>query len=362
MRRFFVLFAIAIFLVGCNPEEEPLPTTTSANPVTPPAVDGVQTTPTPSATPRPPLASASPQHGETGAGQVKDSEEPLDEWETGGPGEAPKPALGPAIRSKPQYLDRLETYSPFRQSPQLPDLSTQQPEVEPQLPDLYTLPPYDLRLVRDVSSGRSIVRFSNAIANLGPGALELRGRMDNSTGVVEVLQRIFTSTAEEDITYLESGVGQFHYHDIHEHWHWDGFSLYEVYSTLPDGSLGELIFSSDKVGYCLRDDSQVEELMDSNPSEFPTEARRYQTCGHTIQGLSAGWADIYVHNTPGQWVDVTGLAEGEIYALRSTTDPYNLIHEVDRNNNTAIVYFRLYGTRVELVESEQFVTPEEINE
>jgi hypothetical protein len=297
--------------------------------------------------------------------------EPPDPWEAGGPGDIPKPS--PELAGTPilRSLERLEPDMPFQPAPELPDFETPTPEnefsdpldidergdapTELILPDLYTLPPYDLRQVRDETTGRTIVRFSNAIANLGPGALELRGRMDGASEAVAVKQRIYISSSEEEVSFVEEEVGQFYYHAEHEHWHWDGFSLYEVFAVLPDGSLGELHYTSDKVGYCLRDDGRVEDPRDGELERFQPEPRRYQNCGPSIQGLSVGWSDIYEHNTPGQWVDVTSISDGQIYALRSTADPQQLIYEVDRTNNSAVVYFRLSGTRVELIETDDLI-------
>jgi hypothetical protein len=373
MGKLIILLALVWLIAGCQAGADPLPTPTSSAPPDLPEMER-NSTATPAlaeSTPAdlPPPAATSPtrpslkqQPDELGPGETTDPGEDSEIWESGGPGKAPKPSLD----LSPQYAERLEPYSPFRQPPQLPEIPTQTPEPQVLLPDLYTLPPYDLRLLRDLSSDRVIIRFSSAIANIGPGALELRGWMDSSSGIVDVSQLIFTETEGEEPTYPESGVGQFYYHGEHEHWHWDGFSLYEVYSALPDGSMGELIYSSDKVGYCLRDDDRVENLAEEltvdNPMQFETQARRYQACGPTIQGLSTGWADIYAHNTPGQWVDVSGVIEGDIYALRSTANPYNLIQEVDQTNNTAVVYFRLQGTQVELVESPFIADPTEVNE
>jgi hypothetical protein len=360
IRIYLAFLALAWFLTGCQESTDPLPSPTPSMAVASPYEDlQIPATPTPPPVPAPPPQPTKALGVEPW--KEKEHQKDKDEWEAGGPGELPKPAADQTIPYTPKYSARLESYTPYQSSPQL-DLPTPQAEAHLKLPDLYTLPPYDLRLVLDVSNERAILRFSNSIANIGPGALELRGNMDSSTGVIDVSQRIFTNDTDDEVTYQESGVGQFYYHDDHEHWHWEGFSLYEVYSVLPDGSLGELIYSSDKVGYCLRDDGLVEDLVESNPSRFPNQTRRYQNCGPTIQGLSSGWADIYAHDTPGQWVDVSGLAEGEIYALRSTADPYGLIHEVDPANNSAVVLFRIHGSRVERVESDQLTYPEEVNE
>jgi hypothetical protein len=47
-----------------------------------------------------------------------------------------------------------------------------------------------------------------------------------------------------------------------------------------------------------------------------------------FQGLSSGWADIYQHILDGQWVDVTGVPEGD-YRLSVTVNAEGKVVEVD---------------------------------
>jgi hypothetical protein len=235
---------------------------------------------------------------------------------------------------------------PLRQHPLSPLVAglSNGSEAELLLPDLVTLPPYDLRLVLDRTNNRTLVRFSNAVANLGEGPLELRGIFEADTGEVRVRQVIY----RDDDTAATAPVGIFYFHDDHDHWHWDGFSLYEVWSILPGGELDQPLYSSDKVGYCLRDDQSAESLWDGAAEiqgDIPTAKRSYLSCGTSSQGLSTGWTDVYAHDTPGQYVDVSGLEDG-IYALRSVADPHNLIYESSKELNQAIVYFHLQGRQV----------------
>jgi hypothetical protein len=376
MIRLILMISLGIMsAVGCQARDDLTQASPSELPSSFPRLQ-VTLTPTQSPgqlnlDPTPPAGEANANPIDTDSRITGEPSEPLDPWEAGGPGNIPKPNPELADTSILRSLDRLEPDKPLQPVPLLLDLETPIPENEVSnpvdiqeseeapseliLPDLYTLPPYDLRQVRDATTGRTIVRFSNAIANLGPGALELRGKMDTSSEAVDVKQRIFTSLSEEEVSFIEEDVGQFYYHAEHEHWHWDGFSLYEVFSILPDGSFGELHFTSDKVGYCLRDDGRAADSMVIELEQLEPEPRRYQSCGPSIQGLSVGWSDIYAHNTPGQWVDVTSLLDGQIYALRSTADPQQLIYEVDRTNNSAVVYFRLSGTQVELIETDELI-------
>ena len=56
-----------------------------------------------------------------------------------------------------------------------------------------------------------------------------------------------------------------------------------------------------------------------------------------FQGISSGWADDYARELDGQWVDVTGVPEGD-YTLVVTVNAAGKIPElVDRYPNTVRV-------------------------
>jgi hypothetical protein len=214
-----------------------------------------------------------------------------------------------------------------------------------QLPDLQTLPAFDFRLIENDHAGTRQIRFSNSIWNAGDGPLEFRGTVDQQEMTVEVFQVLHT----EGVLAEQIPMGNFYYSESHNHWHWFGFSVYQIWSVIEDGTLDELLVESGKVGYCLRDDSLVDEF---NVDFFhPEKDNRptYTACGSRVQGLSVGWVDTYGYNTPGQRLDVTGIPEG-IYALRSVADPNGEIVESDKENNEAITYFQLERFRVQVVE------------
>lgn len=212
------------------------------------------------------------------------------------------------------------------------------------LPDLYTLPPSDLRLYKDARGVQRSIRFSNSVINLGPGTIELIGSRQGNSNVVRVRQKMFHTNG----TYSWREVGETAFHPEHEHWHWTRFSVYEVWSVTPSGALNRLVAQSGKVGYCLRDNAPADEVgtagLPLRVRAIPTEAV-YKRCGWQLQGISAGWTDIYDYKTPGQNVDLTGVPNG-VYALKSTVDPENYLYELDETNNTAIIYFRLEAAQI----------------
>jgi hypothetical protein len=59
---------------------------------------------------------------------------------------------------------------------------------------------------------------------------------------------------------------------------------------------------------------------------------KYLVCD--FQGISVGWADEYVKELDGQWVDVTGLAAGD-YVLEAEVNAERLFEESSYANNRA---------------------------
>ena len=214
------------------------------------------------------------------------------------------------------------------------------------LPDLRTLPPDGLRLEIDRRNGIRLLRFANTIWNSGSGPLEMHGDRPRGADTVDVRQLIRFEDGQE--IYYDAG--QFHYHVEHGHWHWENFSLYQVWTVAPNGRLMDLAVYSDKVGYCLFDVSRYRGSFYTT-IEAPR-YRQYLECNPVRQGLSVGWTDTYRAHLPGQYVDISHLPDG-LYALRSVVDPGGLILEENYANNAALVYFILQGESVTVVENPQ---------
>jgi len=206
------------------------------------------------------------------------------------------------------------------------------------LPDLITLPPTDLRVRVNASSGQKLLRFTNSIMNKGLGKMELWGDANPDTGKVTVAQRIYNIDGSgHNIT-----VGEFFFHTEHNHWHYGKFARYEIWSLESDGDLDSVVAFSNKVSYCLRDDERSD--VPGAPSY-----QNYTACDQNVQGISVGWIDTYWYHLEGQDIDITTLPDG-LYALRSVVDPDRKLWERDYANNDAIVYFELKGNRVNIIE------------
>ncbi len=246
------------------------------------------------------------------------------------------------------WLDSLPVASPGLTSERVRDqLMVPTPEissrVEPEpntplavyLPDLRTLPPFDFHL-QDLPGGWRFLRLANTIWNSGQGPLELISEVNTDESRVLVYQHIFTENGQQ----RKNLVGEFVRHPTHDHWHFNQFTLYELWSLQPDHSLGNVVASSDKLSYCMMDTDVVQR---EHP-QFDA-LRGYVGCNQRRQGLSVGWGDTYNSYLDGQTLDLTDLADG-FYALVSTVNPDGAVLEENYRNNSAQVYLQLSGKRI----------------
>lgn len=200
------------------------------------------------------------------------------------------------------------------------------------IPDLVTSTVSDLRLIFDPNTGRRTLRFSNTIANIGNGVMELRGETAVQAGRYRVSQLLYGSNGD---VLVEPLVEQIIFHSGHDHWHLDGFASYEVWRATNDGRLLDAVRVRGKISYCLFDHRAG--------SDTPPSAN-YSTCQPELQGLSPGWTDTYAQHLAGQWVDLSGLEDG-VYVLRSVVNPRGVLRELTRENNDMLVAFRLSGSQ-----------------
>lgn len=110
----------------------------------------------------------------------------------------------------------------------------------------------------------------------------------------------------------------FEFQDCHGHFHFLGFASYRLLNNE-----GEEVATGRKVSFCLLDTIRWDST--SNPN-------RLYDCN--VQGIQAGWSDVYDAGLPGQWIDVTELPAGN-YTLEVTMNPEEAIEESDYTNNTA---------------------------
>ena len=210
-------------------------------------------------------------------------------------------------------------------------------------PDLRTVVPDHLNLVNQQQ--HEYLRFSNGIANTGPGPWALRPDPPIGTAAItNAIQEIRSSNAQflcgtqpkpSDPCYTvveEQLVSTFEYHPTHNHWHTADVASFEVRQGSPTGQV--VGGNSIKVGFCLLD-------LYNLTGNAPTSEKVFWDCYTSYQGISAGWVDQYHQSTDGQQVELTGVPDGADYYLVSTTNPTSVFLEQSLTNNTAWVKFTL---------------------
>ena len=90
----------------------------------------------------------------------------------------------------------------------------------------------------------------------------------------------------------------FHFSACHSHYHFDDYAVYGLY----DG--GSQVAAGHKQAFCL---------LDWNSWAWPDQYTGNFTCSN--QGISTGWQDVYGGYLDCQWIDVTGVPDGD-YTLR----------------------------------------------
>ena len=133
---------------------------------------------------------------------------------------------------------------------------------------------------------RRLLRFDTVVINGGDGDLVVGDRSDPSNPYAPYF-------------YLAA---------CHGHYHIRDFSVYELRNL--DGSLAA---EGHKQGFCFEDSLKY----GGSPSNgYDCE----------FQGITSGWGDWYYKQLTGQWIDITGVPEGD-YIVRVRIDLLNIFDE-----------------------------------
>jgi hypothetical protein len=182
------------------------------------------------------------------------------------------------------------------------------------LPDLAMLPPWDFRI--ETNGGQRLLRFSTVQVNVGPGPFREYGYDEDGTAdegdvlsVVQWIRHEDRTWTQRDTTARMSWSG-----DGHDHWHVIDFQRFKLKSLD-----SELLGNAAKIGFCSFDSYPYT----SPKRAFYTSERdicQTNSNGTVLMGTSRGWGDIYRWSIAFQWIDITGLPNGD-YRLRVMVDP-----------------------------------------
>lgn len=190
------------------------------------------------------------------------------------------------------------------------------------LPDIFAWESEDRGYLHDYVVEGDLLRFTTAFANKGAGNLEVYGGDVLENGNQEVLQRIY----DDEGGYRDRVAGEFTYHPGHGHIHFDGYAIYNLREIGPAGEVGEILATGGKISFCLIDITKYDPNAGSS---------NYGSCG-TTQGVTAGWSDVYSRHLADQWINISGIDDGDYY-LEVVTDPEDQLLESDETNNTTII-------------------------
>lgn len=124
---------------------------------------------------------------------------------------------------------------------------------------------------------RRILRFDTVLMNSGDGDLILGDRSDPNNPFAQ----------------------WFEFAPCHGHFHIRDFSIYELLNT--DRTL---VVAAHKQGFCMEDSLKYD---GGKSNGYNCE----------FQGITSGWGDWYFKQLTGQWIDITGVPEGD-YIVRVT--------------------------------------------
>lgn len=136
------------------------------------------------------------------------------------------------------------------------------------------------------SGYRRILRFDTVLINAGDGNLVVGDRSDPNNPYSQF----------------------FVFHPCHGHYHIRDFSVYELF----DAS-GTVVVAGHKQGFCFEDSFKY---AGGKSTGFDCE----------FQGITSGWGDWYYKQLVGQWIDITGVPEGD-YRVRVTINEASIFDE-----------------------------------
>src|SRR5262245_46577944 len=203
----------------------------------------------------------------------------------------------------------------------LPAISSAAPRHVLELkPNLQAFPAGNLAIIQDLSGATQLL-FSATTWNNGDGPLVLvAGETDPASEKQKVYQRVFLS----DGTFYDRVAGDFVWHPLHKHFHFEDYALYTLQ---PFNAPGASARPRSKISFCVMYTTAVNaELL--QVSSRPV----YVSCGDVMQGMSVGWGHTYGSQLAGQSIDVRGRPDG-VYKLIMEADPKKRLLEINDGDN-----------------------------
>jgi hypothetical protein len=199
-------------------------------------------------------------------------------------------------------------------------------------PDLRIGPPGEMYV--SGYGGKVLLHATSDVRSRGRGPIEVHGQR-NGPRSMKVTQRIYKVGGGHITVRTEAGL---HFTDVGSYFggsYWKVHQLagFELLPVLRDGSVGEVVRTSPKLNYCLRD------LERTRPGKRSPSHAHYPGCNQDPRikrdtlGTSVGWSDIYPADYDKQYIDVTGLRG--CFDFTMTVDPKHHLFESNEHDNSA---------------------------
>ena len=235
------------------------------------------------------------------------------------------------------------------------------------LPNLRVVPPFQVGFgpctdaEKDAYDAVRCLRFSEGPENVGVGPLDLLVDSVGEPGKDANGQDSLVGTQRQRIHYSNGttttvDAGSFEYHLAHGHYHHGQTGSFELLKVINAHS-GRMTpaGTGPKQGFCMGD------YLISEWESFRNAPRRKEadylgrpncavpTPGASHQGITAGWGDVYVRWTEGQYVEFGDNTDG-LYVVRAQVNPDASITESDLDDNSGYAYIRVCGSTVSVIE------------
>lgn len=230
-------------------------------------------------------------------------------------------------------------------------------EISPDFPSCY-----QTEVIEE--NAHNCLRFDQIFANTGEGAMELRFSVPHGSTAThfDAFQRIYWSDSTNH--YSDVFAGQVEFHPEHGHYHYDSFGLSRLWRVDIFGKKAgvqplrerrlkrtvqiSLARSGRKVSFCMAD-TEIDSWARKgdgprtyNAPDCLLPASSDAVNDYYLQGITAGWGDIYDWYLPDQYIEVTGVADG-LDILETLADPDRRLKEEKENNNCVSIFVRLAG-------------------
>ena len=198
-----------------------------------------------------------------------------------------------------------------------------------------------------------VLQYTHDTFNGGTGPLIIQPFYNQATGTYQGTQYVYSFNGTQwTIAQQVPLAGVFVYDAAHGHFHFP-FAGYGLYTVNPDGTVGQAVAVSSKMGFCI-DDSFIYDQWLPNAGALGNLGAC--TDPTSLRGLDIGAVDEYDQTDEGQSISLANVPDGT-YWLRATVDPNNFFVESDKSNNETDVEIAISGNTVQVLQTVAPVLP-----